>query len=159
MGKYFTKIVWAEIKYGQMPMFLSMAYDSRYCVQYVPGEWTEPSIPNSKLFIFANLVGAFEFLASLKNDYRSPRGIPFFGKMLWWCEAKSVTRPEQAPLKNPLVHWQEAYWREYPYYTRPPRRYLPGRELDATMYAEAVRLVSPVTEDDIKTHITSKMQE
>ena len=60
----------------------TLAWDSRWMVEYKPGEWTVPVLPNSGLFFFKSYLQAVEVVEMWKEDY-GPLEV-------WECEVSEV---------------------------------------------------------------------
>lgn len=151
MTKFFIKVVYAILELGRDPILTSLSNESYWSIHYEQGRWVKPTLKDSKIFIFQNMQGAFDFLADCETPYRQFRGIPFQGKLLWWCEAHNVTRPEQLPLRGPTDSIIERYWNEYPFFSpEVPRCYQMSQSMYATLFADEIKLVQTVTPAEIK---------
>lgn len=149
---YFIKIVHASIIPGKCPIYTSLCVDSRWCVEYIPQREARATLKHSKLFIFQNMKGTFDFLSTLEEPWRPVDELPFTGKMLWWCTAKNPAIPDVPLWMDPPDDLKKIYWDAYPYDLPPvPKLYKRRTEFAyATLFADGVTLISPCTVEEIK---------
>lgn len=97
----FIKIVYSYI--DQRGMQLRSISSSKYAVEYRPGEWTEPKLPGSRLFVYENLM-----YAQMSHRFVTFKEIPYAGVTWWWADAADARKV--IGIKDPPAHLIERYW-------------------------------------------------
>lgn len=60
-----------------------------YSVRYFPQIWTRAIFPDSRLFMFANLMSAMKWNDGIRNPYH-PKKYRAIGTTLWFCEVEDL---------------------------------------------------------------------
>lgn len=152
MAKFYIKVVYATLNANGACFYYSQSIDSRYRVEYIPGEWVEPKLPGSKLMVYPTIGVAF----NPDHPIRPVRELPFMGEMLWWCHIEGFQFPQQTVCMGLPDYWIEQYWQSYPFpILDMPKIYIPRWGLHSTVFASKVKLVSPVLEEELLKHLAS----
>lgn len=151
--EYFIKLVYSKIDQKQKQEHTSLLAYSRYAVNYALDQWIYP-VKGTKLFVFQKLAYAYVFMNRNGRSWKMPTALPFLGITAWWCEVINPVFPLVAPYHAPNDELIEAYWKRYPHpqtdvfvpwFNKPAGSSLFG----SSVFADAVKLVHPVTEEDI----------
>ena len=76
------KVVVAEGK-QLFSVIRDTAFQPKYVVQYIPGQWTVPAVVGTRLFCFKWLANAIAFVASIPNEDAPVLDI-------WHCRAQEI---------------------------------------------------------------------